>query len=529
MLLIGSILFIPLIAKIFADKGNRGWRHVIANISSIFTNISGIALTVGIIDKIYSLGSLFALITCLSPFSWLILARFKKNGAIDIIARSIDHKNKLIRSKSASSSAVIKHNGSGNHVHRREMYFITKISSGILSICIIAAQFIVMSDVIKYQFSYEKYLAIMIAIILVSSYLLLGSFSANMKYRISCFTFMFFVLITISICSIAFANTDLKNLYSAINQRSPAYIPIVFWIGLAFINLMPSFSPTMVQKIKEVRFSASNRIFQDVSILHIIFTFIVVMVGMLSKSSDETVCDNFAFLHFISHFSDKTICSIISCCIMLLCMEVISSMLQGMRKAFINENGGLKKYQIKRLSARSRLKMISSRHRYNFKLYLNNILLLYGAEAYIGSMILLSIVIAALFTDVLDILWFGHTVWRPIATIYLTSALLGVPLSAKSIRYSVGLAIVGAAYGTYLFAYIFSPISVLLAILGSAIPVLSKKFLRMVRGIRTTVSSSGSDYTNFYGNLNQYCYAFSMFCMANYLLPPPPCSFMVMI
>ncbi len=398
---------------------------------TIFATHVGAGSTVGVVEKLYTDGLIFAIAVMFIPLFWVITAKifagnaykFKKAGCI-----SVSDIMSLLYGKTGK--------------------WMTNILSLLLSIGIIAVQIAAVGYLFNYFLGISHVAGVIIGFGVIAVYSVFGGIRAVSLTD----TFQGLILIVAIpvACILAFhdiggydalvANLPLSHLSLDLSGSSSLLLA-----SMIFHTLMPVSEGTFIQ-----RFLMANNKEQLKNTLKMIawisipFTMVICLIGFVIKVRVPEIDPNTAFFYLISNYLPIGITGFLITGILAAIMSTADS--------YLNTAGVLCAHDI----VKGIFPQITDRQ----ELLIARFSVLLISACAIG--------VAITGTSLMALVWLANICWMPIIFIPLASGFLNFKTNNKSFIASVFISLVGIFFGKYVSGE-FATISLLFGVTGSAV------------------------------------------------------------
>jgi Na+/proline symporter/signal transduction histidine kinase len=446
---IGIYLILCLVIGLYKSgkiKTIREYTLGSGNISStvllftIFATYIGAGPTIGVVEKIHSIGLLFAITLIAVPFFWLITAKIFANN-ISIF-------------KSAGCISVSDIMGL---LYGKPGKWATNIFQILLSIGVIAAQI----GAIGYLFNYFLGITHILGILIGFGVLVVYSLFGGVRAVAITDTFQGLVLlVAIPVaCSIAFHEvggyeeliTKLPLSHTSIDFTQSN---LVLLAGMMFFALLPVSSGTFIQRFLMANNSEQlNKALKIIIYISLPVASVIYLIGFVIKVKAPDVDPNTAFFYLIGNYLPIGITGLLITGILAAIMSTADSWLNTTSVLCAHD---IAKALFPKLTDRQELLIARV-----------SVLLISG----------LSVLLASTSNSLMGLIWLADNFWVPVILIPLAAGFLKFQTNQKSFICSGIMGMLGAVFGKILTDE-FASVSTLFGAIGSAIGLFGMHYLQ---------------------------------------------------
>lgn len=461
---------------------------------TIFATYIGAGPTIGVVEKVHSMGLLFAITLVAQPLFWYITAKiFAKNIGIFKKAGCI------------SVSDIMQ------FLYGKAGKWITNVFQVLLSIGIIAAQIGATGYLFNYFLGTSHALGIFIGFGVLVAYSLFGGIRAVALTD----TFQgLIILVAIPIaCAIAFHDA---GGYEVLVAKLPAthtsidftQANVILLASLLFYTLMPVSSGTFVQRFLMANESKQlNHALKVITFMSLPVALVIGLIGFIVKVKAPDIDPNTAFFYLISNYLPAGITGLLITGILAAIMSTADS--------WLNTTSVLCAHDI----AKGLFPNLTDKQE------------LFIARVSVLVISALSVILALNETSLMELAWLAGNFWEPLIFIPLTVGFFKFQTNQKSF---ICASILGAS-GTLLGRYItgeFATVSLLIGTIGSAVGLFGMHYWQLFthQKINSSIFAGHSQPTRTTVRLDvvkllkkqstrykEYCYLFGTLGMAYFL------------
>ncbi len=400
-------------------------------VATIFATKIGAAATLGTVEKLHSMGLIFALAVMFRPLFWIITALifakninyFKKKGCISV-----------------SDIMGILYGKTGK--------WVTNILSILLSIGIIAIQISAIGYLFNYFLGMPHVLGVLLGFGVLVVYSLFGGIKA-VAFTDSFQGLILLVAVPMA-CVIAFHEVGsydgmLASLPTSHLEIDFSKDNILLLMGLIFYALMPVTEGTFIQRFLMANDSKQLiKAFQYTFFIYVPFFAVLCLIGFVMKAKAPDIDPNTAFFYLISNYLPIGVTGLLITGILAAIMSTADS--------WLNTTGVLCAHDV----IKGIFPRITDRQE------------LLAARISVLLISVLSTFLALTGTSIMSLEWLASNFWGPVILIPLSAGFLGFRTDAKSFIMSCITAIMGSSLGAHLTGG-FDTVSILFGVMGSAI------------------------------------------------------------
>lgn len=413
-----------------------GYISNFALIATIFATYIGAGNTVGRVEKIYSLGIIYAIPFLFSPVLWLITGRVFANvvekfpGCISLT----DIMQKLYGAPGR---------------------WVTAFASIILSIGVTAAQYSALGFLFEHFSALPRLYGILLGCIIVTSYIYFGG--AKSLVTTDLFQFIVFYIAIPVACAIAFSKT---NGYEGIVSTLPKEMLTLdlhgehLWLFLSFIfyGLMPLTDSTFVQRFLMARNATQlkhvmNRIF----FLAVSFSLVLALIGFTVKALIPDIEPNQAFYYLVSHYFPSGVIGLVIAGMFAIIMSTTNSFLNSAAVICANDVAKIFKPN---LSATDELRV---------------------AKLSTLGISLVSLLVACYGNSVIELIWAAENFWYPLTVCPVIMGFAGIRTNNRTFVIAALFA-TATVFTTAYFTGGFGTLGIFFGILSSFISFLTAHY-----------------------------------------------------
>ncbi|MDF3047888.1 MAG: putative periplasmic sensor histidine kinase [Candidatus Midichloriaceae bacterium] len=407
---------------------------------TIFATYIGAGPTIGVVEKIHSMGLLFAITLIAQPFFWLITAKIFANN-ISIF-------------KNAGCISVSDIMG---FLYGKSGKWVTNLFQILLSIGVIAAQI----GAIGYLFNYFLGISHLAGIIVGFGALVIYSLFGGIRAVAVTDTFQGLVLlVAIPVaCSIAFHEvggyeelvTKLPLGHTSINFTQNNLLLLA---GMMSFALLPVSSGTFIQRFLMANNSEQlNKALKIIIYISLPVASVIYLIGFVIKVKAPDVDPNTAFFYLIGNYLPMGITGLLITGILAAIMSTADSWLNTTSVLCAHD---IAKGLFPRLTDKQELLI---------------------ARISVLAISALSVLLASTSNSLMSLIWLAGNFWEPIIFIPLTAGFLKFQTNQKSFVSASICGILGMLFGRYM-AGEFASISLLFGMIGSAIGLFGMHYLQ---------------------------------------------------
>ncbi|RZI45977.1 sodium:solute symporter family protein [Rickettsiales endosymbiont of Peranema trichophorum] len=411
-------------------------------VCTIFATYLSSTSTIGTVEKVYSLGMLFAIGRVAGVLVWLLMAKIFTNveqfqGCLTI------------------SDVMYELYGSAGR-------WIVAVASIFLSVGIIAAQALAMGHMFTYFLGIGKLASIVIGVAVLTIYSAFGGIRAVALTDVVQFV-VFYVAIP-SAC--LFALHDVGGLGGLYQKLPESHVTLNLegerlWFFLSLsIFLLPFNGGSFIQ-----RFLMSNntkqltRAMKIIMFLHLPLLLMICLIGFIVQAQSPGLDPRFIFMTFVDKYLCTGLKGLMIAGMIAVMMSTADSWLNTVSVVCAHD---IAKRWIPSLTDRQEL------------------LIARLSTMLIGGM---SIVLAFHAVGIVELSWFVRNFWNPLTFVQITAGFLGFRTNGVTFVMSCIMGIVGTCAGGYMVGGL-ATISVGTGIIGSAVGMFGAHYLQLWWGVR---------------------------------------------
>ncbi len=424
---------------------------------TIFATYIGAESTVGVVEKIHSMGLIFAVGILVEPIFWLITAKvYAKNIAIF----------KKAGCMSVSDIMGVLYGKAGK--------WVTNIFSVFLSIGVVAAQIAATGYLFNYFFGISHELGVLLGFGVLVAYSVFGGIRAVALTD----TFQgLILLVAIPVaCVIAFHDIGgydglIKHLPNTHLSVDLTQANILLLAGMLFYSIIPVSSGTFIQRFLMANDSAQlSKALKVIAYTSVPLTLVICLFGFIAKVKAPDMNPNMAFFYLVGNYLPMGITGLLITGILAAIMSTADS--------WLNTTSVLCAHDI----AKTLFPKLTDKQ----ELFIARISVLLIAIA--------SVSLALTGTSLMALSWLASNFWMPVILIPLVAGFLGFQSNYKSFLASNVLGIGGALLGEYLTGE-FATTSMLFGAIGSAMGLFGAHHLQKLakQQIRSDLSTQLSE------------------------------------
>ncbi len=411
-------------------------------ICTLLSSSIGVGTTLGITEKIYLFGAIFAIRQLLMPIYWLISTR--------IIAPRISHFNDCL-----TISEIM------NKLYGSSARWVTSYTSVMFIIGSLSMQILAMGYVLHYFFGVDQLYGSIISSGILLTYSLLGGMRAIIFSEV--FKFTIFILIIPASCLIAMIKVGgIENIINSLPKSHTQFnitsenLPTL--ISFIIYSILPSYNPELVQRYLIARNSSQLKsAFKAAFGFSIIIALSITFISYLVKSSGYSGDSAEVLLFFIQEYLPVGLKGVMIAGLLAIFMSKSESSVSATSIIIVND---ILKLLFPQLSQKRQLLLL---------------------RFFIFGLICIALIVSSSATQLIDILWFARNFWDPIIFIPLTAGFLGFKTNDKSFLSSAFLAII-FTIGAGIYIGEFATISYCFGIMGSGIGFFIAHYLQILLG-----------------------------------------------
>lgn len=406
-------------------------------VATIFSTNIGAGASMGVIERIYSMGLIFAAARMISPLFWIITAK--------IFTPNIEQFKDCI-----SMSDVME------KLYGKFGRWCTNICAVLLAVGGVAAQVVAIGYICNYFLEINHTMGIFIAFATVIIYSSLGGARALAITDVFQFG-IFYIAIPVA-CAIALH--DVGGLEGLKTNLPENYLTLDLsganlWIFLSFVfyALMPPADSAFIQRFLMANSSRQlNRTFYIIAGINIPFVMVLCMIGFIVRAKAPELDGSNAFLYLISNYLPVGVVGFLVAGLLSIVMSTANAMINTASVLFAHDIG----------------KMI-------FKENMSQKQELLTARVMTVLIGVFSIFLALRGGTVFEFMLFAENFWYPLMLIPVTLGFIGYRISQKSFIIAIISALIVTSYTRYIVGE-FDIKSMVLGILANAAGILISHF-----------------------------------------------------
>ncbi len=407
---------------------------------TMFATHVGAGATVGAVEKIHSMGLIFAVTLLLQPLFWYITAK--------IFAKHIG----VFKKAGCMSASDIM-----GFLYGKPGKWVTNIFSIFLSIGIIAMQIVAIGYLFNWFLGIPHSTGIFIGFGVLVVYSLFGGIRAVTLTD----TFQGLVLLVAIPVACAIAFHDVGGFERLASELPDTHLSIdlskgnmLLLASMVFYSLIPVTSGTFIQRFLMANDSRQlNKTLKLMAYVSLPFTLVICLIGFVIKVKAPGVDPNTAFFYLVGHYLPIGITGLIISGILATIMSTADS--------WLNTTSVLCAHDI----AKGLFPNLTDKQ----ELLIARISVLMIAT--------LSVTLALAGMSLMELVWLADNFWAPVILVPIAAGFMLFKTNQKSFIASTILGISGVLIGGYI-AGEFSTISLLFGIIGSSIGLFGMHYLQ---------------------------------------------------
>lgn len=423
-----------------------GFTPTIVLVAMIFATNIDAGASMGVIERIFSMGLIFAAARMLSPLFWIITAK--------IFTPNIEQFKDCI-----SLSDIME------KLYGKFGRWSTNIAAGLTAVGAVAAQVTAIGYILNYFLGIEQYIGIFVAFGILIAYSSLGGARAIAMADV--FQFGIFYVAIPTACAIAFQ--DIGGIEGLKQSLPSEFIKLDinhsnFWLFISFIfyALMPPAEPTFVQRFLMANSSKQlKHTFYIIAAINVPFVFVLCMIGFIIKAKAPEIDGNTAFLYLISNYLPVGIVGFLVAGLLAIVMSTANSLLNTTSVLFAHDIGKMifKKMTDKQELLLARLMTVA--------IGLFSIFISLGGGK-----------------SIIQLMWLSENFWYPVMLVPVIAGFIGYRPSKLSFIISVFTSM----FVTSLTAYLcngFDTLSMLFGMISSIFGMAIPHYLQNYKNLRS--------------------------------------------
>ncbi len=411
-------------------------------VCTLLSSSIGVGTTLGIAEKIYLFGLVFAIRQLLLPIYWLISAY--------VIAPKIEQFKDCL-----TISEVM------NKLYGPSARWITSYASVLFAIGSLCMQITAMGYLFQYFFGIDQLYGSIISSAILVTYSVLGGMRAIIFSEV--FKFTIFILIIPASCVVAMIKiggidnilTTLPTTHTEFTITKANFLSAISFMIYA---ILPSYNPELVQRyLLAKNHTQLKNAFRAAFGFSLIIAASVIFISYLVKSSGYSGNSAEVMLYFIQEYLPVGLKGLMIAGLLAIFMSCSESSVSATSIIIVNDI----------------LKLLFPKITSKQQLFLVRLAIL--------SIIGITLVVTTPGNHLVDILWFARNFWDPIVFIPLTAGFLGFRTNANSFISSSICAVISSISAGIYFGE-FAAISYCLGIFGSLIGFFSAHYIQIFTG-----------------------------------------------
>lgn len=417
-------------------------------VATIFSTNIGAGASMGVIERIYSMGIIFAAARMLSPLFWIITAK--------IFTPNIEQFKDCI-----SMSDVME------KLYGKFGRWCTNICAVLLAVGGVAAQVVAIGYICNYFLEINHTIGVFIAFATVITYSSLGGARALAITDVFQFG-IFYIAIPVA-CAIALH--DIGGIDGLRNNLPSEFITLDLsganlWIFLSFVfyALMPPADSAFIQRFLMANSSRQlNKTFYIIAGINIPFIMVLCMIGFIVRAKEPELDGSNAFLYLISNYLPVGLVGFLVAGLLSIVMSTANAMINTASVLFAHDIG---KMIFKDMTQKQEL-----------------------LTARIMTIVIgfFSIFLALRGGTVFEFMLFAENFWYPLMLIPVTLGFVGYRISQKSFIIAIASALIVTSCTRYIVGE-FDIKSMVLGILANALGIFLSHLYFNLKNLRAVFS-----------------------------------------
>ncbi|WP_339042069.1 sodium:solute symporter family transporter [Candidatus Lariskella endosymbiont of Hedychridium roseum] len=464
----------------------KGSFHDVLMVSAIFATFAGAAYTIGTVDKVYSIGLLFAVPRMFAPLFWLITIR--------IFAVNIEKFHDCI----TISDIMEKLYG---HVGK----WVTNCTALIVAIVATSIQALAIGQILNYFSGIALHYSVIIGMMVTILYSAFGGVRAIVLTDV-----LQFAIFTIAVpIACSFLYHDLGGYSNIIDKIPPQHLELnlsseqnlIFFVSLIIYGLVPDVGGAFIQRFLMASGRKQlSRVLKIVALVNFPFLGVLCITGFLIQIKAPDIASDTAFIYFIDNYFSPGLKGLLVVALLAILMSTADS--------WLNYSGVLTAHDI-------------IKHLFPNLSDAQELLVARTTTVLIGC---IAIHLALYGKGLVELDWIAGNFWEPLVLVPLIAGFLILKTNYVSYIASAIFAVISTSSIAY-FRQDFDLISFIGGLVGSAIGLFGSHYLQLHTGLlRQTLedaelSNSHPNFVEvmkFYSTLSRNLFMSSLFYLSNF-------------
>jgi Na+/proline symporter/signal transduction histidine kinase len=428
-------------------------------IFTILATYLGAGSTIGTVEKLYSMGLIFALAILFKPLFWLITAKifsgnieaFKKAGCMSV-------------------SDIM------GFLYGKTGKWATNLLAIFISVGVLAGQIAATGYLFNYFFGISHLQGVLIGFSVLATYSLFGGIRA--VALTDTFQGLIIILGIPIACVIAFH--EIGGYQGLVSHLPESHLSIdlsehngILFASILFYTLMPLSEGTFIQRFLMANDSKQlNRSLKAIAIISFPLTLVIALIGFIVKAKAPEIDPNTAFFYLIGNYLPIGITGLLITGVLAALMSTADSWLNTASVLCAHD---VAKTLFPKLTDKQELLI---------------------ARIAVGVISMISMCIAFAEKSLMGIIWMADNFWFPVVLIPLAAGFLKFKTNNRSFIVSAIFAISGVLIGRYVTGE-FATISLLIGAISSAVGLFGAHY---IQGVKLDTD----DIFSVVGNKNHY-------------------------